>query len=263
MQQLKNNLNNFNRLNDQNEDLNLVLEKIKYKKLFYKKLNFYTRANFDVTKKSINFYIFKIFVGKITKKGKKLAAFNFAYKILLKLRQLAFTKFNLIQLDGAALFFKAIKLLVPVVKIIRKKVSGNIFNLPTPLFKPKNGITIAIKNLLTNSYKRKEKGVINKIIAEIKDTLNKKSLSYLIKMQNYRVGVNNIPFLHHLNIKQYRIRYNDYKAIRFKKKRVIVPANVPNIEEEMIKLKKFTKKSYNVPKLKRSNLKYYLRRFSN
>lgn len=253
-------LNNLNNKNDKNNDLIYLKKYKKLKKLYFKNLNFYTRANFNITQRQMNFYIFKIFVGKLTKKGKKLSAFNFVYQIFLKLRNLSFNKyFEFNFLDGAALFFKAIKLLIPVIKIIKKKVSGNILNLPTPLFKPKNAITIAIKNLLINSLKRKEKNLINKILLEIKDTLNKKSDSYLIKLQHYKVGTNNIPFINNLNIKKQRIKYNDFIATRLKKTRPKFSLNLPKLERKKITLTKFKKFSQNVNNILEKDIYYVMR----
>ena len=139
-----------------------------------KNLNFYTSRTFeDLISSTMNFLILKVFVGKLTKNGKKLAALKFVYAILLNLRTNFYNKNKDIYIDkdtllvsvydGALSFFSCIKLILPIIRLVRKKVAGSIYDLPTPLFKPKQAITKAFKSIIVHSYKRSDKSFSLKI----------------------------------------------------------------------------------------------------
>jgi len=172
-----------------------------------------------LNQKFLNFLVFKVFVGKITKNGKKLKSLNFAYSVLLNLRNnfLLKNKSNpelLRKIDGALIFFLAIKTILPVFRIVVKRVGGSIYHLPTPLIKPKNAITRGLKNLIFNSVHRPGFSLISKLTFEIVDSAKKKSVTFLNKRLDYKTGFRGIPFVRYLIRKTYRIKYNNYKFLK-------------------------------------------------
>lgn len=175
----------------------------------------------------LNFLIFKIFVGKLTKNGKKLRSLNFVYSIFLKLREQYLIKYSeeygeidekkdLKSIDGAFLFFYAIKQILSIFKVIVKKVSGATYYLPYPLVNPKIAISVALKEIIKNSYKRRESNLVLKLYNEIIDSIRKKSTTYFNKKSQYRIGFHGIPFLRFVVKKKKRSKYSYFTSKRWK-----------------------------------------------
>ena len=150
-------------------------------------------------------------------------------------------------------FFNCVKILLPIVKIIKKKKSGTIYELPRPLLNFTNSLAIAIKNLIFSSLKRKDKTLVKKLTKEIVSTLKKKSLSYYNKLQIYSVAKKGKPFLHYLNFKQYRLKYTSKKAF-FKKVLQKSNKNLTNFEKKNTYFK-------NLRTNYRENLKYFRKKY--
>lgn len=221
----------------------------------------------------LNFLIFKIFVGKLTKNGKKLRSLNFVYSLFLKLREhfliklsdneygeYYFKKYDLKAIDGTYLFFLAIKKILPIFKVIIKKVSGATYHLPYPLTNPKIAITVALKEIIKNSYKRKESNLVLKLYNEILDSIKKKSATYFNKKNQYRVGFNGIPFLRFVIKRKKRSKYSFYTSKRWGIKRQRRTDFLSDEEFYYTTLKDYRNKKIQ-KKITEKKIKYKLRRF--
>ncbi len=194
----------------------------------------------NLDRQFLNFLTFKIFLGKLIKQGKKKKAFNIVSKVFYILKK----KFPRIKF----IFFYIIYTLMPILKLINKRVGGVIYKLPKAITNPKIAISVAIKNLLTNSAKRKEKNFYLKLANEMVDTLKKKSASYKAKTESYMIAAGNLPFLHYLRKKKnFNNRYNKYK-IRKKYKYKLYRFNKPKIDN--LKFVTFLKKRRYIPRKK-------------
>ena len=205
-----------------------VRETIKKKNPLF--LKFYGQTVFKSPEKEyVNFLIFKTLVGKLTKKGKKLAAFNLVFTILLNFRKNFFKNTNeekvvfekekvLINsiIDGAEGFFKGIRFILPLIRIAKRRISATYYYLPSPLLNAKNSIAKALKNILTNSFKRKEKTLALKISNEVVQTIKKTSESFKQKQAEYLIGTRGIPFLRYLLKRRPRERFTQKKALKFR-----------------------------------------------
>lgn len=205
------------------------MQDLKQTKLFESKLNLIKKEDFldRLKRKKTDFQFYNLLnLLKKAKNYKKKSFFTqkkvINFTVLFKELQLNLKKYiklyrislekSLGVLDGAVNFFNCIKILLPIIKIIKKKKSGAIHELPRPLLNFRNSLGIAIKNLVTSSLKRKEKTLVKKLTKEIMATLKKKSLSYYNKLEIYEIAKKGRPFLHLLNFKKYRIRYTSRKA---------------------------------------------------
>lgn len=180
----------------------------------------------NLNRQFLNFLTFKIFLGKLIKEGKKKKAYNIIAKVFYYLKK-KFPKIKYI-------FFYIVYTLMPILKLINKRVGGVIYKLPKAITNPRIAISVAVKTLLTNSEKRKEKTFPLKVVAEMIETLKKKSASYRSKTESYMIAAANLPFLHYLRKKKnFNNRYNKYKL-----------------------RKKYKYKLYNFRKFKIDNLKF-------
>jgi ribosomal protein S7 len=152
----------------------------------------------------LNFLTFKIFLGKLIKKGKRKKAFNILAKVFYILkRKLPRVKY---------VFFYIVYTLMPILKLINKRVGGVIYRLPIAVTSPKMAISMAIKSLILHAAKRKEKKFYLKLAAEMIDTYKKKSSVYKSKIESYTIAVSNLPFLHYLRKRKgFNNRYSKYK----------------------------------------------------
>lgn len=170
----------------------------------HKFIYFNKRLYPEIDRQFLNFLTFKIFLGKLIKAGKRKKAFTIIGKVFFMLKK-RFPRIKYI-------FFYIVYMLMPILKLVNKRVGGVIYKLPKAITNPKIAISIAIKTLLTYSAKRKEKNFYVKLVNEMIETLKKKSASYKSKAESYMIAAGNLPFLHYLRKrKNFNNRYNKYK----------------------------------------------------
>ncbi len=128
------------------------------------------------------------FVNCVMKDGKKSAAqkvFNDALALVEKR----------IGEPPIEVFEKALQNIKPSVEVKSRRVGGSTYQVPTEI-KHSRQIALAIRWLLTFSKKRSEKGMSNKLAAELLDAYNERGAAVKKKEDTHKMAEANKAFAH-------------------------------------------------------------------
>ena len=90
----------------------------------------------------------------------------------------------------------SIKALTPVLEVRSRRVGGANYQVPVEV-PPRRGRTLAIRYLVTFARERREKGMQNKLAAELQDAINQQGGAFKRKDDMYRMAQANKAFAHY------------------------------------------------------------------
>ena len=90
----------------------------------------------------------------------------------------------------------AVKSVTPVLEVRSRRVGGANYQVPVEV-PPRRGRTLAIRYLVTYARERREKGMQNKLAAELMDAINQQGGAFKRKDDMYRMAQANKAFAHY------------------------------------------------------------------
>jgi small subunit ribosomal protein S7 len=90
----------------------------------------------------------------------------------------------------------AVKSVTPVLEVKSRRVGGANYQVPVEV-PPRRGRTLAIRYLVTYARERREKGMQNKLAAELMDAINQQGGAFKRKDDMYRMAQANKAFAHY------------------------------------------------------------------
>ena len=90
----------------------------------------------------------------------------------------------------------AVKSVTPVLEVRSRRVGGANYQVPVEV-PPRRGRTLAIRYLVTFSRERREKGMQNKLAAELQDAIDGQGGAFKRKDDMYRMAQANKAFAHY------------------------------------------------------------------
>ncbi len=97
--------------------------------------------------------------------------------------------------SGMTVFEKAISNIKPSVEVKSRRVGGSTYQVPTEI-KPSRQTALAFRWLLNFSRSRSEKGLANKLAAELLDAVNERGGSVKKKEDTHKMAEANKAFAH-------------------------------------------------------------------
>ena len=91
---------------------------------------------------------------------------------------------------------QAVKSVTPVLEVRSRRVGGANYQVPVEV-PPRRGRTLAIRYLVTYARERREKGMQNKLAAELMDAINQQGGAFKRKDDMYRMAQANKAFAHY------------------------------------------------------------------
>src|SRR4029453_15933269 len=90
----------------------------------------------------------------------------------------------------------AVKSVTPVLEVRSRRVGGANYQVPVEV-PPRRGRTLAIRYLVTFARERREKGMQNKLAAELQDAIDGQGGAFKRKDDMYRMAQANKAFAHY------------------------------------------------------------------
>ena len=90
----------------------------------------------------------------------------------------------------------AVKSVTPVLEVRSRRVGGANYQVPVEV-PPRRGRTLALRYLVTYARERREKGMQNKLAAELLDAINQQGGAFKRKDDMYRMAQANKAFAHY------------------------------------------------------------------
>ena len=90
----------------------------------------------------------------------------------------------------------AVKAVTPVLEVRSRRVGGANYQVPVEV-PPRRGRTLALRYLVTYARERREKGMQNKLAAELLDAINSQGGAFKRKDDMYRMAQANKAFAHY------------------------------------------------------------------
>ena len=90
----------------------------------------------------------------------------------------------------------AVKTVTPVLEVRSRRVGGANYQVPVEV-PPRRGRTLALRYLVTYARERREKGMQNKLAAELMDAINQQGGAFKRKDDMYRMAQANKAFAHY------------------------------------------------------------------
>jgi small subunit ribosomal protein S7 len=90
----------------------------------------------------------------------------------------------------------AVKSVTPVLEVRSRRVGGANYQVPVEV-PPRRGRTLALRYLVTYARERREKGMQNKLAAELMDAINQQGGAFKRKDDMYRMAQANKAFAHY------------------------------------------------------------------
>jgi small subunit ribosomal protein S7 len=90
----------------------------------------------------------------------------------------------------------AVKSVTPVLEVRSRRVGGANYQVPVEV-PPRRGRTLALRYLVTYARDRREKGMQNKLAAELLDAINQQGGAFKKKDDMYRMAQANKAFAHY------------------------------------------------------------------
>ncbi len=90
----------------------------------------------------------------------------------------------------------AVKSVTPVLEVRSRRVGGANYQVPVEV-PPRRGRTLALRYLVTYARERREKGMQNKLAAELQDAINQQGGAFKRKDDMYRMAQANKAFAHY------------------------------------------------------------------
>ncbi|HKY24585.1 MAG TPA: 30S ribosomal protein S7 [Gaiella sp.] len=90
----------------------------------------------------------------------------------------------------------AVKSVTPVLEVKSRRVGGANYQVPVEV-PPRRGRTLALRYLVTYARERREKGMQNKLAAELMDAINQQGGAFKRKDDMYRMAQANKAFAHY------------------------------------------------------------------
>jgi small subunit ribosomal protein S7 len=90
----------------------------------------------------------------------------------------------------------AVKSVTPVLEVRSRRVGGANYQVPVEV-PPRRGRTLALRYLVTYARERREKGMQNKLAAELLDAINQQGGAFKKKDDMYRMAQANKAFAHY------------------------------------------------------------------
>ena len=128
-------------------------------------------------------------VNRLMVDGKKSIAEHIAYDALAQVAEKS-GKPALESLDAA------VKSVTPVLEVRSRRVGGANYQVPVEV-PPRRGRTLALRYLVTYARERREKGMQNKLAAELMDAINQQGGAFKRKDDMYRMAQANKAFAHY------------------------------------------------------------------
>ena len=91
---------------------------------------------------------------------------------------------------------QAVKTVTPVLEVRSRRVGGANYQVPVEV-PPRRARTLAVRWLVQYARERREKGMTQKLAAEIQDALNQQGGAYKKKDDTYRMAQANKAFAHY------------------------------------------------------------------
>ena len=91
---------------------------------------------------------------------------------------------------------QAVKTVTPVLEVRSRRVGGANYQVPVEV-PPRRGRTLALRYLVTYARERREKGMQNKLAAELMDAINQQGGAFKRKDDMYRMAQANKAFAHY------------------------------------------------------------------
>ena len=128
-------------------------------------------------------------VNRLMVDGKKSIAEHIVYDALAQVAEKS-GKPALESLDAA------VKSVTPVLEVRSRRVGGANYQVPVEV-PPRRGRTLALRYLVTYARERREKGMQNKLAAELMDAINQQGGAFKRKDDMYRMAQANKAFAHY------------------------------------------------------------------
>jgi small subunit ribosomal protein S7 len=128
-------------------------------------------------------------VNRLMVDGKKSIAEHIAYDALAQVAEKT-GKPALEALEAA------VKSVTPVLEVRSRRVGGANYQVPVEV-PPRRGRTLALRYLVTYARERREKGMQNKLAAELMDAINQQGGAFKRKDDMYRMAQANKAFAHY------------------------------------------------------------------
>jgi small subunit ribosomal protein S7 len=128
-------------------------------------------------------------VNRLMVDGKKSIAEHIVYDALAQVAEKT-GKPALEALDAA------VKSVTPVLEVRSRRVGGANYQVPVEV-PPRRGRTLALRYLVTYARERREKGMQNKLAAELMDAINQQGGAFKRKDDMYRMAQANKAFAHY------------------------------------------------------------------
>ena len=128
-------------------------------------------------------------INKILLDGKKTLAESTVYKALEMVSERTAN-------DPVIALKKAVENVRPLLEVRSRRVGGANYQVPVEV-PPRRGRTLALRYLVTYARERREKGIQNKLAAELMDAINQQGGAFKRKDDMYRMAQANKAFAHY------------------------------------------------------------------
>ncbi|MBW2449763.1 MAG: 30S ribosomal protein S7 [Deltaproteobacteria bacterium] len=129
------------------------------------------------------------FIKSIMKDGKKSIAESILYDAMDIIEQK--TKEPAIKI-----FDQALENVKPMIEVKSRRVGGSTYQVPTEI-RPSRRTALGIRWIISFARKRSEKGMVNKLSAELLDAANKRGASVKKKEDTHKMAEANKAFAHY------------------------------------------------------------------
>lgn len=127
-------------------------------------------------------------INQIMQDGEKSVAQRIVYEAFEQMQ----TKLNV---DAMEIFNQAMNNVMPMVEVKARRVGGANYQVPIEI-RPERRQTLAIRWIVLNTKKRSERGLANKLAAELMDAYNNAGGSVKKKEETHRMAEANKAFAH-------------------------------------------------------------------
>jgi small subunit ribosomal protein S7 len=128
-------------------------------------------------------------INRVMLDGKKSVAEQLAYDALAQVAEKS-------ERSAVEALEAAVKSVTPVLEVRSRRVGGANYQVPVEV-PPRRGRTLALRYLVTYARERREKGMHNKLAAELLDAINQQGGAFKRKDDMYRMAQANKAFAHY------------------------------------------------------------------
>ncbi len=127
-------------------------------------------------------------INQIMQDGEKSVAQNIVYEAFEQMQAK-------LKADAMEIFNQAMNNVMPMVEVKARRVGGANYQVPIEI-RPERRQTLAIRWIVLNTKKRSERGMANKLAAELMDAYNNAGGSVKKKEETHRMAEANKAFAH-------------------------------------------------------------------